>query len=335
MRLRSALLPVLLAAALLSAGGAPPARADTEAPEDARLEALYAELGQPARHDVVRCILQRPEMRDTDGALRLVRALQTAGGVASVEGLLVIASHREPLVRAWALRGASELGIRTSRGVEEARRALEGTNANLRRNACWALAVLGDARDVPVLLEIASNAEDTASGFALDAVKALGGLKGPRFRTVTRVRSWWDANQERMLREGEEALAEIEAGTSPDLLEMHRAILCRVAWMQPDAVVDRLRGWLSSDDVDLRREACRVTEAVRLGDLSRGIEHVVAYELDDACFLAGARAAKAIGVPLSEAVAMRIRRVEDRAAVRSTDAAELADETTVGESATR
>jgi hypothetical protein len=335
MRLGRTLSAALLAATLLAGGAASSARAESEAPEDERLEALYGELAAPARHDVVRRLLQQPATRDVDGALRLVRALQTAGGVASVEGLLALAGHREPIVRAWALRGAAELGIRTSNGVEEARRALEAPHASLRRNACWALSVLGDARDVPVLLAIAADPDDEAAGYALDAVKALGDIKGPRFRTVVRVRAWWDANHARMLREGEEALAELEAGASPDLLEMHRAILCRAAWVQPDAVVERLKAWFLADDVRLRHEACRIVEAVRLGDLSDAIGNLVAYEMDDACLLAGARAARAIGVHMAEAVLLRVRRAEARAAARSTDAAAVADEATVAESATR
>jgi hypothetical protein len=322
----STLLACLLLATALAAGGARPgwagegpalgpanAPAEETVPPD--VDALLARLGSPARPDVARDLLAHPATRDAGVANRVANELSAAGGIAGVEGLLALAGHRDFRVRTWVLKLVRDLGIRASRGADGVRHCLDAPDAEVRRRACWALEVVGDASDVPVLLEIASRSDASASPedralarAALATVRRLADLDS-RFTSLARVKAWWEANRDRMRLELTDALDAIESRSGSLDPDLAHALLCRRLWMDPGSVVERLHAWLVSSDPALRIEACRVVERMRLADVSAAIESALAFETDDQALLALGGAARSVHATIPPLTQARLDRV--------------------------
>jgi hypothetical protein len=288
---RAFALPALLALAALAT--APSA---ARAAEDAGgVAALLRQVGAPAEPEAVRRLVRLEALRDAGAASRAVAALWHAGGHAAAAGLLHLARHSDPAVRRDALRGIAHLGLRPAGDPAAVRSALDDPDAGARAAAFEAVAVAGDARDVPSLLARAASSSPAERSLAFRALRGLTGERSIPYDAV-RWADWWAMSQEDLEARLRAGLAAIEAGDDPSRTALGREHLDRHAWAALDLVTAHLRAWVQGEDPRLRREGLRAAAALRLGALADLVESALPWEQDPEVLPALADAAVALGV---------------------------------------
>src|SRR5262245_43854016 len=155
----------------------------------AQADPLFADLGDPPRLETVRR-LARAAVSDPEQARLLAAALAARGGHAAAQGLYDLARDSDERVRSAALEGLAEVALRRGDGIDSVRAAMLASNADVRAAAFCAIAHVGDASDVPALLEALSS-DDERTRAAAD--RALSTLTGISFSSegAERWREWW------------------------------------------------------------------------------------------------------------------------------------------------
>jgi hypothetical protein len=259
-------------------------------------EAALAALGPTPSADAVQSLARKALFADETPALRFAGTMSARGGYACAAGLRPLVRHRSPDVRIAALRGIARLRYR---GVDEmdAIRALRDDNESAVRTAAYAaLGAVGDAADVPSLLDAAESADAGVSSAAFSALRELSGVR-MRFKAPL-WRQWWKETEERVPAEVLTALAAIENGRDVEALDAH-AVVARGAWVRLREVQNRAAACLCSERVEQRRGGYRLVADLRLYSLAEPLAAALVWEQDAENLRVGAESAKSVGVALT------------------------------------
>jgi hypothetical protein len=289
----------MLAASAILAVPAPLVRAADTAPKAAAraedgLETALAELGPaPTTDDVVR-LARKAQVAEQMAAFRFVGALTTHGGAACAIGLRTMVRHAAPDVRAAALRSIAQLRLRSERDMDVVRAARSDADPSARDAAYAAVGAVGDATDVPALLDALASTDEhvVAAAFA-----ALRDLSGARLRCRVAVwRQWWKETEagapERLAR----SLTVLATSGAPTELAEAQVVVERNAWLRLTVVQNRVDECLRSESPELRRMGYRLAASLRLADLGETLASALAMEHDDESRRVGLESAKALGV---------------------------------------
>jgi HEAT repeat protein len=293
------LVPAAGLAVLLCASG--PARAEHD--EFGGLAGRLRLLASPARVEDVSRLLRDPRFEAADGALLLARALATAGGYAAADGLVELLRHEAPEVRKAALRGLSEIGIRSERGTRAVREAVGSPDAGVAVAAVECLGRVGDGRDVPTFLKGLSGESGAIRTASFRAIRDLSGLW--LTASPTRWTQWWTKAEARAGVELERTVQAIEALDDPEAdLESLRASLRRRAWIDLPTGLAVAQSWLHSTRPSLRAEGFRLVAALRLADLASEVRAAMRFAREGEDAWAAADAARVLGIPPEESDAL-------------------------------
>jgi len=295
---------LILAATLVLFAGAPSglvgmrsaaAQSLTTSPPESVASVLEA-LGSPARPRAVRRLL-RTALQDGSPALDvLADALGRAGGHAALEAATRLARDRDPRVRLHALGALELIGLRSGTAASLVfRLALEGEGRE-RLAAVAALGVVGDGRDVELLLALARSSQAAERSASFAALRRLTDVSIP---AIPARWTWhWRTLQRRAQLDLERDLAKLEADPEGSTARSRRAALARQAWVDLEPVDDVLRRWARSTDPALRAHACWIIAELRLADHADEVRrcHVLALP-GSALAEESARALRVLGVP--------------------------------------
>jgi len=197
-----------------------------------------------------------------------IAELRTQGGrEAAIELGEILEEGVSAELRVAALEGLAHLGLRLEATRRAVRHATEADDLAVRVAAWRALGRLGDARDVPGLLEGLRSEEGKIRGAAFTALGTLSGRRLPA--SPTRCAQWWKATEPRTREALSGALDVLpDALQDPAHAASHRATIAREGWVDPGAVADAAKAWLTSPDHALRAEAFHAIAVLRLGALS-------------------------------------------------------------------
>lgn len=258
---------------------------------------LTSAIGDPPRLELVSVLVRDPRLADPATARAVAEGLASRGGYAVAQGLLVLVRHRDAAVRMAALRGIAEVGLRRADGLIWVRKALRDTEPLVRSAAFEAIGAVGDASDVPVLLEaLASEDERTR----LAGGRAITKLTGMNFATeeVARWNDWWKTAKGWIPVQLDRALAKLEMGGDKSDLRDARVVLAQYVWFDVEKVQGIVAGWLRTMDARHRIEGYRALHACRLGDLADNLRRAAVDEDDPAALAIALRSAKRLGVAI-------------------------------------
>jgi hypothetical protein len=225
--------------------------------------------GPVASTSKVRLAVQRALAADPRGGAALVQRVCDEGGPSAAQALALLCGHSAADVRLAALHGVSVLRLR----CEALRAAVvehlddERIPAEERMAGVDALGWTGDARDVPLLLELAQSADASLAATAERSFRVLTGLVGLS-RDAERRATWWRDVRRSAVEELHLALDGMESEDAPTQAPTYRTLLRLRGLHDLPVLTTRLREWFQSGDQDLRAEAARVVEALRLADLA-------------------------------------------------------------------
>lgn len=265
----------------------------------AQAEALSAELGDPPDFDVVRRLVRTVD-DDPPTARAFAARLAGRGGYAAAQGLYELVRHRDREVRSAALQGVADVGLRRVDGVDFVRKALLDKDADVRANAYVALGRVGDASDLPALLEALASDDERTRAAADRALSTLTAIAFPG-EDPARWPDWW--REGRVLLPGRlnSALHEIELGGGPVGLRDARQFVSQKAWFDVPRVEEAARGWLRSVDARRRAEGYRIAARCRLGDLADDVRRAAHDEFDPDLIFLALCSAKVLGVAVDGA----------------------------------
>lgn len=284
----------LVACALLLASGG--VLCGVAAGQDGRRRLLSDSLASPNQ---VRQDVKVHLGRDPEGGATLARGLADEGGPAAAEGLALLARHRDPAVREAAFLGATVLQLRHGGLREAAVAALvpyAGARPGERQAALKALAVVGDGRDVPRLIELLRDREPGIAALARQALVRLMGV-GPLVRHPERLEAWWAGVLARAGPELDLALDTLERTPDPTARRAARALLGLKGLQDLGRVTARLHAWFAAGPPELRAEAAALVGEFRLAPLAREVAALAATGAGAAADAARAALAR-LGVPV-------------------------------------
>jgi hypothetical protein len=260
----------------------------------AQADALVAELGDPPDFDAVRRLVRAAD-EDPQTACALAARLAARGGHAAAQGLFDLVRHRDPGVRIAALQGVAEVALRRADGIDSVRKALLDSNADVRANAYVAIGRVGNASDLPALIEaLASDDERTRAA----ADRALSTLTGISLSSDDPGgwSDWW--RESRVILPGRltSAIHELELGGGPVGLRDARQLLAQQGWFDVARVEEAARGWLRSVDARRRAEGYRMAARCRLGDLADDVRRAAHDEFEPDLIFLALCSAKVLGV---------------------------------------
>lgn len=258
-------------------------------------DSLVAGIGDPPRLEFVSAVVRDPKLSDPAAARAVAEALTARGGFAVAQGLLHLVRHRDAAVRFAALRGLAEVGLRRSDGMIWVRKALRDSDGLVRTAAFGAIGRIGDASDLPLLLEALASDDERARAAAGNALVTLTGMSFS-VEEVARWNDWWKASKGWIPVQLDRAIAKLELGGERADVRDARAILAKYAWYDVEKVQGRVAGWLRTMDARHRMEGYRALHACRLGDLAEDLRRAAADEDDPAALAFALRAARRFGV---------------------------------------
>jgi HEAT repeat protein len=287
-------LPAVLLALAASPAVAPARAADL--PGD--LVALISRVGTPADADSVGRLVRHKALKDPEVAMNVVGVLWHAGGPAAAKGLVKLSDHASEKVRIEALRGVAHLGLRLRESLKALRACATDRNAEIRAAALGVLGRVGDAEDLPTLIDAT---EDDVVDVRQEAYRALGALSGQHMQWQSgRWESWWAGAKAEMPARLDAAVRTISEHASDkdaltDVLDARR-LLAQHGWISNDDMIDVARAWLRSSDPALRIQGFDLAAALRLGDLADDVSSTFRYERDPDVWPVGLACATVLGV---------------------------------------
>ena len=139
---------------------------------------LVVDTDEPS--DAVEKLVRHPCVARPEWAQPLVEVLSLHRSYASAWGLLALAEHSTPTVRAAALQNLTQVGLRVAAAdAHPARAALSDYDDDVRVAAVAALGVIGDDSDVPALIELLAHEDQRLRIAAFRALQSLTGLQLP------------------------------------------------------------------------------------------------------------------------------------------------------------
>jgi HEAT repeat protein len=242
----------------------PPPAAGAEEGEEGRRRALLERLGNPADVGAVLLAVHTLHGLDSDEALEFARTLGLTAGYGAAEGVHRILVSPRADVRIEALRSAARIRLRHRGLVGQARERLRSGEAEERLAAVDLLGVVGDGRDVPVLLDLAADEDPHLQRAAYQALKRLSGATLP-YRHA-RWTYWWEHQGSLAAEQVERAIERLEHRPDRDDAEDHVAVLRTLGWIDLVAVELALQAWFHRPEAELRHAACRLAGDLRLTD---------------------------------------------------------------------
>ncbi len=216
--------------------------------------------------------LARAEAQGEKALRDVVVALGEEGGTSALDALVPYLRHTDPEIRIASLQALRTIGLRASAAVHAVRRVARRSSGHERRLAIACLGRLGDARDVPFLLQ---RIEDDGAGIRAAALSSLRALSGARMpASPVRWRHWWKTvapRQARALRVAMDALAKDSSGRASGA---NRRSVERFAWHDLPYVEERLETWLRTRASNRRALAADLSRTLRLSDLARWTRRV-------------------------------------------------------------
>ena len=264
---------------------------------DAEIDGV-AKAGQT---DAVLALTRRVRQEGSaDTVLHLVGVLRTRRGYTSVRALGTLADHTDPRVREAVLYAIADLGLRVADAMYDVRAARTDESPSVRAAAYAALGAVGDAADVPALLDdLASSDKEIVRG----ATDALRGITGATLRSSERLwRQWWKDTQSDAPARLAKAWDVIERGGDATDVADARVVVDRMAWLDLAEAARRVGTWLDSSDAGARSEGYRLAAKLRLGDLSETVRLALRFESDADARRIGRESAAALGVADGSAV---------------------------------
>ena len=282
------LLGVLLAA---------PAGAQAEAVDvgAAEFETSLAGLGELPRLDAVEKLVRHPCVARPEWAQPLVEILGLHKSYASARGLLALADHPIPTVRAAALQTLTHVGLRVSAAdVRPVRAALRDYDDDVRVAAVAALGVVGDDSDVPALIELLAHEDQRLQITAFRALQSLTGLRLPNDQ---RQWAYWRTHSSAQLTKRIDLAIQTidQGGAEADVVDA-RLLLSGSAWFDARKIEDAVRAWLQSGDTRLRTEGYGLAASARLGSMADDVANALRIESDPDVLPQAVASAKALGV---------------------------------------
>jgi len=288
---------VVVVAAALAAAPRAVAQEDRARPAERgdAIGALLLGLGDPPRLDLVNALVRDPRMAVAATARQVAENLASRGGYAVAQGLVDLARHRDASVRFAALRGIAEVELRRADQLIWIRAALRDQDPLVRTAACEAIGRVGDASDLPLLLEGLASDDERARGAAGGAIAKLTGLNLPTGE-VLRWNEWWTGAKSWIPAQLDRAIERIDAGGERADLRDARALLGQYAWFDVEKVQGAVAIWLRTLDARHRTEGYRVAAACRLGDLADDVRRAALDEDEPGVVAVALRACMKLGV---------------------------------------
>jgi hypothetical protein len=260
---------------------------------DAALEKLPA---QPET-ETVSALVRAVPRRDADRARLLATALGSRGGSACARGLRQLLAYDDTGVRQAALQAIAQNGLRVADSADLVRAARRDDDPAVRDAAYAALAVVGDATDVPSLVETLRGGDPDAVRGAYDALTGISGVHLAYREFLWR--HWWKETKATFPARLKAALDVLETGTAPGDREDARTVIRRIAWIDVRQVGDRLSQWLNSGRPELRADAFRLCADLRLGDLADDVRFAQRAEYAESVQPVALECARRLGVAAS------------------------------------
>jgi hypothetical protein len=260
----------------------------------AGIDALIDGAAKAASCDAVLSATRRVrEDGDADAVLRLVGALRARRGYASVRALSTLATDTDPRVREAVMYAIADIGLRVADAMYDVRTSKTDESAAVRGAAYAALGAVGDASDVPALLDdLASGNRDTAR-WSGDALRAI---TGATLRNSERLwRQWWKDTQQDAVARLNKAWEALENNSDATEASEARVVVDRMAWLDIDGATRHVSAWLDAADAKSRCEAYRLASKLRLGDLAEPVRLALGFEHDDEARRLGGECAAMLG----------------------------------------
>ena len=280
---------VLIAVALATAP-----RAAAQSGADGAAD-LVAGIGDPPRFEPVSALVRDPRLADAATARAVAESLAPKGGYAVAQGLLFLVRHRDAAVRFAALHGLADVALRRSDGMIWVRKSMRDSDALVKAGAFEAIGRIGDASDLPALIEALSSDDESTR---LASGRALTALTGMNFAPdeVARWNEWWKVAKGWIPVQIDRAIGKLELGGDKQDLRDARNVLAQYVWYDVEKVRGVVAGWVRNMDVRHRIEGYRAIHACRLGDLADDLRRAATDEDDPTAIALALRAARRLGV---------------------------------------
>ncbi|HZN42051.1 MAG TPA: HEAT repeat domain-containing protein [Planctomycetota bacterium] len=267
----------------------------------AEFEASLTKLGALPRLEAVEKLVRHPCVARPEWAQPLVEILSLHKSYVSALGLLALAEHSIPTVRAAALQNLTQVGLRVAAAdAQPVRAALRDSDDDVRVAAVAALCVVGDDSDVPALLELLAHEDQRLQIAAFRALQSLTGLQLPNDQ---RQWAYWRTHSSAQLtRRIDLAIQTIDqGGAEADVLDA-RMLLSSSAWFDARKIEGAVRGWLQSGDPRLRIEGYGLAASARLGSMAEDVTCALRFETDIEILPRAIASAKVLGVATADIV---------------------------------
>jgi hypothetical protein len=272
-----------------------PTRARGDAAPDEVQRPLFERLGRPARRERVMDALAAARLAGPAGLEALARALGRSGGTASADALTLFLGDRSREVRIAALASTLSVGLRTPDLRDAVVACTRSLDEAERRAAVEALGVVGDGRDVPVLLDLCAQGSSPDRRAAFRALRALTGARLPY--DAPRWAYLWRSLSVRAEQEVPRALDLIAARPDDPATEVSLTLVRTHGWAVLPLVRHVVHGWFTDPDGRLRRNACTVAAALHLADFADAVLQTHRFALQDEATAEAATAAmRALGI---------------------------------------
>src|SRR5262249_7530254 len=144
---------------------------------------------------------------------------------------------------------------------------MRDTDALVKSAAFEAIGRIGDASDLPVLLEALSSDDERTRLAAGRALTALTGMNFPP-DDVARWTEWWKVAKGWIPVKLDRAIGKLELGGEKQDVRDARGVLTQYVWYDVEKVRGVIAGWMRNMDVRRRIEGYRALHSCRLGDLA-------------------------------------------------------------------
>jgi len=208
-------------------------------------------------------------------ALEEVAALKARGGHVAAHRLRALIETESDPVRRAALEATAQVGLRSKDMGETVRKAVRtAEEPALRAAALGALGRVGDAGDMPALLDALKAADADVQAAGLEAIRELTGRR--LSLSYRRCASWWESEEKRMPAGVRRALRELPDAEGKER-QVLRETLARDGWAEIRYVKDAAKEWLQAGDRSLRAQGFYLAASLRLGDLVADVESALPY----------------------------------------------------------